>query len=134
MKEKVKLCFLIAEKAKEFIWNEEAKSLVESAIGKCQEWVDGKHIAPEELCDYLDNEEKGFTIFQERETDETQIAAWNCIIDAVAFICKSAYLEADIEYLPEPIELVDDTTIDHMVQSFSLCASTNECPNIYNME
>lgn len=120
--ERNKFCLMVAEKAKEFLDNKEEKNLVESAIKKCWEWVDSRYDVAEELYHYLDNEENGFTTFQECETDDQIIAAWDCIIDAIAYICKSAYLEAGAEYLPEPIELVDDNTIDHMMESFSLCS------------
>lgn len=121
MKEKEKFCLKIAEKAAAFIDNSDAKTLIEKAIKRGWEWVNNKCDIAEELYNYLDNEENGFTIFQERETNEIIIAAWNSIIDAISFICKSAYLEAGVEYLPEPIELVDDNTIDHMIGAYSWC-------------
>lgn len=120
-KEKNKFCLMIAEKAKEFIDNKEAKTLIELAIRRCWEYIHSQCDVSAELYNYLDNEENGFTIFQECETDEIILAAWNSIIDAIAFICKSAYLKSGKEYFPEPIELVDDDTIDHMIDSFLFC-------------
>ena len=120
-KEKNKFCLLIANEAKGFIDNKEAKALVELAIKRGWEWIDSECDISEELYEFLDNEENGFTKFQECETDKIIIAAWDSIIDAVAFICKSAYLKAGEEYFPEPIGLVDDDTIEHMIDSFLLC-------------
>lgn len=125
-KEKIKFCLMIAEKAAEYLDNKEAKALIELALKRSWEWVENKCDIAEELYNYLDNEENGFTTLQERETDERSAAAWNCIIDAIAFVCKSAYLEAGKKYLPEPIELVDDDIIDHMIESFLLCNGGDE--------
>lgn len=125
-KEKNIFCLKIAEEAKAFIHNSEAETLIEKAIKRGWEWVNTKCDIAEELYNYLDNEENGFTTLQECETDEIIIAAWNSIIDAIAFICKSAYLEAGVKHFPEPIELVDDNTIDHMIRSFLLCNGWNE--------
>ena len=50
------------------------------------------------------------------------IALWNCIIDSFAFICRKAYEEQGAKYYPEPIELVDDTTLIHLVNSFLKCS------------
>lgn len=125
-KEKIKFCLVIAEKAEEYLDKKEAKTLVESALKRSWEWMENKCDIAEELYNYLDSEENGFTTFQECETDERSVAAWNCIIDAISFVCKSAYLEAGMKYLPEPIESVDDDTIDHMIESFLLCNGGDE--------
>ena len=127
-KEKCKFCLTVAEKAKEYIDNKEAYVLVELAIERCWNWISGKHNIAEELYSYLDNEEDGFTIFQETETDEIIIAAWDSVIDAIAYICKSAYVTEKKKYVPEPIELVDDNTITHMMKSFSVCERSNKKP------
>ena len=124
--ERNKFCLIVAEKAKEFLDDKEEKDLAESAIKKCWEWVDSRCDVAEELYHYLDNEENGFTVLQEYETDDQIIAAWDCIIDAIAYICKSAYLEAGAEYFPELIELVDNNTIKHMMESFSLCSGRED--------
>ena len=83
----------------------------------------------EVLYNFLDNEENGFTLFQEMEEDEKKISAWDCIIDAVAYVSRAAYENEGIKYLPEPIEIVDDNIFTHMVQSLTLCDSM-ECEYI----
>ncbi len=101
----------------------------------CWKWIEYKSDISEELYNFLDNEEYGFTVIQESETNEQVINAWNCIIDAIAFLCKSSYLESGAKYFPEPIELVDDT-IDHMVKSFLLCnkGDRSEIDKLYRMD
>ena len=76
-----------------------------------------------------DNEENRFTLFQEMEEDEKKISAWDCIIDAVAYVSRAAYENEGIKYLPETIEIVDDNIFTHMVQSLTLCDSM-ECEYI----
>ena len=104
----------VALKAKEIITDNEAKTLIEAAINKSQEEQTNKNEIAEKLYDYINH----FTIYQENATDENTIVAWNAIIDAFAIICKNVYLETDAEYFPEPIELVGDDTVDHMLNSF----------------
>ena len=71
----------------------------------------------------MDNEENGFTIFEEMENDEKIIAAWHCVIYAVAYISRAAYEKEGAIYFPEPIELVDDDIVQHMIQSLLVCDS-----------
>ena len=117
----VKFSLSIAQKAKNFIPYPEAKVFIESAIQQGSELINCKYDVADELYSFLDNEENGFTVLQERETDAVIIAAWDCIIDAIAILCKYAYMERGDSYLPEPIELVDEDTIHHMIKSFLSC-------------
>ena len=125
--EKLEFCLAAAGKAKEHIPNKEERDLAERALARSREWMDGGDDVSEELYSYLDNEENGLTLFQERETDVAVIDAWNVIIDAVAYVCKSAYLEAGAEYLSEPVESVNEDTIGHMIAT--PCANPGRaCP------
>ena len=115
-KEKIEFCLAAAEKAKRLITDKEERVLAEQAIAKCRDWTISRCDVSEELYNCLDNEENGLTLFQECETDAEVIDAWNIIIDAVAYVCKSAYLEAGAEYFPEPIESVGEDTIGHITE------------------
>lgn len=77
----------------------------------------------------MDNEENGFTLFQEMEEDEKKISAWDCIIDAIAYASRVAYEKEGVKYLPEPIEIVNDNIFTHMTHSLILCNSM-ECEYI----
>ena len=123
---KCRFCLTVAEKAKEYIEDEDAKTLIEKALGKCREWLDGGRDVAEELYDCLDDEVNSLTVLQERETDKAVSEAWNAVIDAVAFICRNAYEESGAEFFPEPIESVDDGAVDNMVESFSACLGGDE--------
>ena len=119
--EKCNLAIELGERAAVYLGDNDAiKSQVADALNLAKKWNETED-AGELLYDFLDNEEHGFTIYQENEEDEIKINAWNCIIDAIAFVSKMAYLESGIKYLPEPIEIVDDDIFDHMKKALSLC-------------
>ncbi len=105
--EKCNLAIELGERAAKYFDNDAIKSQVADALDLANKWNESED-AGELLYDFLDNEEHGFTIYQENEEDEIKINAWNCVIDAIAFVSKMAYLESGIKYLPEPIEIVDD--------------------------
>ena len=65
----------------------------------------------------MDDEENGITIIQEMSENEKDIAAWNCIIDTVAYTSRKAMEMEGVEYFPEPIALVDDTLVEHFISS-----------------
>ena len=112
----------IAERAISYIEDENARKIVNNALALVKNWISTEEEgAGEKLYSYLDNEENGFTIFQEMEESEQIINAWDCIIDAVAYISRAAYEKDGAEYFPEPIELVDDSIISHMTQALILC-------------
>ncbi len=104
------------------IVDKDACDYVERALVLAKQWMNKHTNIAYELYDLIDNEEYGFTIYQESEEDEDMIALWNCIIDSFAFICRKAYEEQGTKYYPEPIELVDDKTLIHLVNSFLKCS------------
>ena len=87
----IEYCLEIIKKLKEQIEDEEAVCDIEKAIDLVRQWLNYKNDISEDLYNLLDNEEHSFTIYQEAETDEYMIETWNCIIDAVAYICRKIY-------------------------------------------
>ena len=131
LEQKNKCIFAIklAEKASSYLQESNVKGLINEAIEVSWKWVHTEENVGEVLYNFLDNEENGFTLFQEMEEDEKKISAWDCIIDAVAYVSRAAYENEGIKYLPEPIEIVDDNIFTQMVQSLTLCDSM-ECEYI----
>ena len=119
--EKCIFAIKIGEYASGIFDGDSEKTLIDEALGIAKEWVDSEQEAGETLYFFLDNEDNGFTLSQEMEENETKINAWNCIIDAVAFVARAAYEKEGQEYFPEPIEIVDDSVISHMIQSLLKC-------------
>ena len=113
----------LAKKASSYIEEYNIKNLIDEAIEVGEKWIRTEENAGEILYNFLDNEENGFTLFQEMEEDERNISAWNCIIDAIAYISKMAYEKEGVKYLPEPIEIVNDNIFSHMIYSLTLCSS-----------
>ncbi len=111
----------LAEKASSYLQGKNVKVLLNEAIKVSSKWVHTEENLGEVLYDFLDNEENGFTLFQEMEKDEKNISAWDCIIDAVAYVSRAAYEKEGVNYLPEPIESVDDNIFTHMMHSLILC-------------
>ncbi|MCE4048741.1 Imm6 family immunity protein [Bacillus sp. Au-Bac7] len=95
----------------------EDRQLAQNALSKSLEWVKNKEEIGYELYNLLDNEENGITIIQEMSENENDIAAWNCIIDTVAYTSRKAMEKEGVEYFPEPIALVDDTLVEHFISS-----------------
>ena len=120
-KSKCTFAVKLAERASSYIQKSCVKSLINEALDIAREWIHIEGNAGEALYIFLDNEENGFTLYQEMEEDEVEISAWDCIIDAIAYVSKTAYEKEGIEYLPEPIEIVDDNIFIHMMQSLILC-------------
>lgn len=94
--EKCNLAIELGERAAKYFDNDAIKSQVADALNLAKMWNESED-AGELLYDFLDNEEHGFTIYQENEEDEIKINAWNCVIDASAFVSKMAYLESGIK-------------------------------------
>lgn len=116
----------LAEKASSYLRESNVKTLIDEAIKVSWKWVYTEENVGELLYNFLDDEGNGFTLFQEIEEDPQKISAWDCIIDAIAYVSRAAYEKEGINYLPEPINIVDDNVLVHMIQSFILC-NDNEC-------
>ena len=100
LEQKNKCIFAIklAEKASSYLQESNVKGLINEAIEVSWKWVHTEENVGEVLYNFLDNEENGFTLFQEMEEDEKKISAWDCIIDAVAYVSRAAYENEGIKY------------------------------------
>lgn len=124
----------LAQKASSYLQESNVHSLINKAIEVALKWeYIGENIG-EILYNFLDNEENGFTLFQEMEEDEKNINAWNCIIYSLAYVSRVAYEKDGVKYFPEPIEAVDDDVFIYMIQSLISCNSIERdyIENIYN--
>lgn len=122
-KNKCVFAIKLAERASRYIVDTEKLTLINNAIEIALTFVQTEKENGEVLYNFLDNENNGFTIFQEMEIDEKIRDAWDCIIDAIAYITKEIYLVNGEKYFPEPIEMVDDTIFTHMINALKLCSS-----------
>ena len=70
----------------------------------------------EKLYELLDDD-TGFVVLQEEEQDNQKIIAFDCVIDILAITSKYVHEKSGQKYLPEPIELVSNETMDHLKES-----------------
>lgn len=115
--EKVLFFILLSKEILNDFSQVEDRQLAQHALSKSLEWVKNKEEIGYELYDLLDDEENGITIIQEMSDNEKDIAAWNCIIDTVAYTSRKAMEKEGVEYFPEPIALVDDSLVEHFISS-----------------
>ena len=116
--QKHKLCLEAVVEMKEKIVNDKAVYCIERAVCLMRQWLNEHTDVSYELYDLLDNEETGFTLFQESESDESMIAVWNCIIDAVAYVCRDVFDEFGATHYPEPIESVDEDVFHRLLDTY----------------
>ena len=119
--QKIHHCLRIIENIKKQIGDEDAVCYVEKAMDLTRKWLNDKTDVSQKLYDLLDDEECSLTLYQESEKDECVIEVWNCIIDAVAYICRKIYEEQGADYFPEPIELVDEDTYSRLIAGYEKC-------------
>ena len=116
------LCLDVLERLKGQIFNRSAVSYIEDAVRLTRQWLNDQAEIADAMYDLLDSEAQSFTLFQEAETDARQIAVWNCIIDAAAYICRRAYEAQGAKYVPEPVGLVGADTLERMNHTYEgLC-------------
>ena len=114
---KVLFFILLSKEILNYFSQNEDRQLAQHALSKSLEWVENKEEIGCELYDLLDDEEHGITIIQEMSENEKDIAAWNCIIDTVAYTSRKAMEKEGVEYFPESIALVDETLVEHFIRS-----------------
>lgn len=116
--QKYDLCIKVLSALRGYLNGDEA-ACVDGALKICQAWSKDHSLdIAVELYNYIDGEERGFTLYQEAEEDVKMIALWNCIIDSAAYICRGAFESQGAKYFPEPIELVDEDIFIHLEESF----------------
>ena len=69
-KNKCTFAIKLAEKASSYLQESNVKWLINAAIEVSWKWVHTEENVGEVLYNFLDNEENGFTLFQEMEEDE----------------------------------------------------------------
>ena len=112
------LCLEAVVEMKEKIVNDKAVYYIERAVYLIRQWLNEHTDVSYERYDLLDNDETGFTLFQESESDERMISVWNCIIDAVAYVCRDVFDEFGATHYPEPIELVDEDVFLRLMDTY----------------
>ena len=122
-KQKVLFFINVAKRCIPFIIDSEQVAIIKDVLECCSKQVLNNELNGEVLYDFLDNEDNGITVLAEMSEDEKESAAWNCIIDAIAFSSRYAYDAENAKYYPEPIALVDNRLIEHLMKCYYECVS-----------
>ena len=88
------------------------KEKLSAAVELGKKITAGETTAADELYDHIDNEDDSFSIMQEQTENKAEKAVLDCIIYASAILVRYAYEKDCRKYFPEPIELVDESTVD----------------------
>lgn len=94
---------------------------VSNALKVCWEWLENKQYSGDEIYYLLDNggtEFTGLFMQMQDETDDLKKLVWGCIVDAVSFTNWRAYQYNNVEYLPAPIEHVDEDLAQQFLDGF----------------
>ncbi|MEK5236169.1 Imm6 family immunity protein [Paenibacillus sp. FSL L8-0470] len=91
-----------------------------NTLNTCWKWFETKIPTGDEIYKLLDDGTEFGGLFIQMQMDEIEEneAKWDCIVDAVSFVNKQAYIIEGARYLPAPIENVDDELIIHFLDRF----------------
>ncbi len=100
---------------------------ITKAMAICWEWLENKRYSGDEIYSLLDDgtEFTGLFMQMQEENDSLKEFVWGCIVDAVSFTNWRAYQFDKEEYLPAPIENVDEIILQQFLESFYEIKSIN---------
>ncbi|KMT63016.1 Imm6 family immunity protein [Paenilisteria newyorkensis] len=98
------------------------------AIDLCWEWLDKKEFTGDEIYHTLDDGTEFAGLFMQMQMDEDpeNEDKWECIVSAVSFVDKQAYIFNKEPYLPAPIENIDDTLLEYFLGCYYNVVSGGE--------
>ncbi|SFB99432.1 Immunity protein Imm6 [Bacillus sp. OV322] len=93
---------------------------INSALKVCWEWLENKRYSGDEIYYLLDDgtEFTGLFMQMQDENDPLKELVWGCIVDAISFSNWRAYQFDNEEYLPAPIENVDESILQQFLDGF----------------
>ncbi|MEY8742415.1 Imm6 family immunity protein [Bacillales bacterium AN1005] len=100
---------------------------VKHALKICWEWLQNKEHSADEIYNLLDDgtEETGLFMLMQDETEELKELAFGCIVDAVSYTNWIAFQSEGQEYLPAPIENVDESLVEQFLEGFYQTTQAN---------
>ncbi|MEK4670625.1 Imm6 family immunity protein [Paenibacillus alvei] len=100
---------------------------VNNTLKICWEWLQNNEHSADEIYNLLDDgaEETGLFMLMQDETEELKELAFGCIVDAVSYTNWIAFKIGDQEYLPAPIENVDESLVEHFLEGFYQITQVN---------
>ncbi|MGG4409280.1 Imm6 family immunity protein [Niallia taxi] len=100
---------------------------VKNALKTCWEWLQNKEHSADDIYNLLDDgtEETGLFMLMQDETEELKELAFGCIVDAVSYTNWIAFQNEGQEYLPAPIENVDESLVEQFLEGFYQTTQSN---------
>jgi len=91
-----------------------------NALKVAWEWVTEKKHSGDDIYYLLDvgTDETGLFMQMQDEIEKKNELVFGCIVDAISFVCWKAYQNEDEEYLPGPIENVDEDIIQQFLEGY----------------
>ncbi|MGG0656880.1 Imm6 family immunity protein [Rummeliibacillus pycnus] len=101
---------------------------INNAMKTCWGWLGNKSCSGDEIYYLLDDgtEFTGLFMQMQDENDPLKELVWGCIVDAISFTNWRAYQFDNEEYLPAPIENVDESILQQFLDGFYEIKLINE--------
>ncbi|WP_181294619.1 Imm6 family immunity protein [Heyndrickxia sporothermodurans] len=93
---------------------------IKSAMKVCWEWLENRGYSGDGIYYLLDDgtEYTGLFMQMQDEKEPLKELVWGCIVDAISFTNWRAYQFDKEEYLPAPIENVDESILQQFLDGF----------------
>lgn len=93
---------------------------IRKALDTCWKWLETKEVSGEEIYFLLDDgtEYGGLFIKMQMDSEIEDESKWDCIIDTISYVSRLAFFNMKEEYLPEPIENIDDEIVIHFLECY----------------
>lgn len=93
---------------------------INSAMKVCWEWLENKRYSGDEIYYLLDDgtEFTGLFMQMQDENETLKELVWGCVVDTISFTNWRAYQFDNEEYLPAPIENVDESILMQFLEGF----------------
>lgn len=98
---------------------------IRRALDTCWKWLETKEVSGEEIYFLLDDgtEFGGLFIKMQMDSEIEDESKWDCIIDSISYVSRLAFFNMNEEYLPEPIENIDDEIVIHFLECYQTQSS-----------
>ncbi len=116
---KVAVGLVIAEKMFHLIdHNESGYKIAREALDSCWNWLEGKKVNADDLCNYIDSEDdEDIAEYANGEEGLQKQYAWYSVLDAVSYTIYQAYKREERKVVPQIIEMIDDETLKILVEN-----------------
>jgi len=93
---------------------------INDAMKVCWEWVENKQHSGDDIYELLDDGTEFTGLFMEMQDEKEPLKnlVWGCVVDAISFTSWKAYQFDHVEYLPAPIENIDESILPQFLSSF----------------